>query len=155
VLTENTTLSLLDNFEYYDQMGFFNDDFFWLKMYVERTTKIQHRNEIIKLFTKINTSYANYCITQLTEQDKSKKRMCWMYPWQPVIDLQERKIIHCAYHNFTNELVFDCNESNIELLINNKLFRCMSMPQYCEDCYLYNRDDRFNLTNKKSNMVVI
>jgi len=130
VLDEVTTKSLLNNYDYFDYIGIFNENNFWLKMYVERESINNHKNDIIKLFSHIKTSYANHCINQLQKYNKLKQKMCSMYPWMPVIDLDDKVIIHCAYHNFSNRIYFDCTEYNLGLLINRRLFR-LSNPQYC------------------------
>jgi len=151
VLDKITTSSLLNNFEYFDKtLDLFNEDKFWLKMFVERSQENSHKTEIIQLFKKINTDYAKYCIKQLTIDDKLSRRICALYPFLPTINLNTKKIIHCAYHNFHNQYQYDVTDDNLKKLIHNKLFNKYS-PDYCNDCYLYNRDNRLSIINKKSN----
>ena len=152
VLNKSTTNALLDNFEYFNEMGLFNEDKFWLKMFVERSITNDHTNQIIELFEKIDTSYAHYCITQLTVDDDFSQAICSIYPWQPVINIENKKIIHCAFHNFSNQILVNCTDENMIKLINNDLFRTTDLRLYCKNCYLYNRNkNRFKSIRHKQN----
>lgn len=141
VSSPETVHSLLENFEYYDDMGLFSK-YFWHKLFVDRTLQLTHKEDLIELYTKMGSSKSKYYADKLESPiDKGKRNVCSKYPWQPVIDVERGKIIHCAYHQYNNQIEVDATAQNLNLLTSNKLFLNSSID-YCNSCYLYNDDYR-------------
>lgn len=148
-----STSSLLENFDYYNKFGLFNENDFWLKLYVQRTIAIadKHLADTIKLYDKINTSSTMYRKYRLTNIDKQARTICKHVSWLPAIDIVDKKILHCAYHNFTNRIEYKCNLENLNKLINKTLFQNID-ASYCDSCYLYNENFDCLSAKNKSNM---
>lgn len=152
VLDAGSTSSILKNFDYYKSIGLFNEENFWLKLFVNRTVGVinQHLTDSIKLYDKINTSQAMHCKYRLTNIDKEPQTICKHVSWLPAIDIVDKKILHCAYHNFTNRIEYECNSENLDKLINKTLFQNIDAP-YCDTCYLYSDYSDCLSKNNKAN----
>jgi len=138
VSTERTVQSLLDNFEFYKEEGLFSEHF-WHKLFVDRTTKFTHKKDLIKLYEKIGTDQSNYYADKLKMPiNKELRKFCSKHPWQPCIDLDRNKIIHCGYHQYNNQVEEQITDYNLTRLIKNNLFK--SDISYCDSCYLYSDD---------------
>jgi len=126
VLNEDTTESLLNYKE--DLIEFYNKDYFWLKPFVERTKPNNHINKMLEV---LNSEFYNdrYLKPKLLD-----RKMCSLYPWLPSIDLEEKHIIHCAYHNFGKTIHYDVNSINIEKLVSKNLFK-LNDVKYCKNCF--------------------
>jgi len=152
VLDKVTTVSILENYEYFEQFGLFNEDNYWLKMFVPRSNDIdaEHIAHIIKLCTKLDTNYSNFCKQQLTTMDDDARLTCMYTSFLPSIDIEDKKILHCAYHNFTDRYEYECTSENLDRLINKTLFKDITAT-YCEDCYLYYTAPEFLKAPNKQN----
>lgn len=151
VLSEQTTKSLLYNFDRYEK--FFNEDKFWLKLFVERSTINNHKKDIIELFQRIDSEYAKFNIERMGAIDTFAQTVCAKFPWLPCISLEDKKIIHCAYHNFTDTVEKDVTLENLDLLVNKRLFYDHTAP-YCQNCYHYHHDPLFLMRTNKSNQQI-
>ena len=69
----------------------------------------------------------------------------------PGIDVVDKKIVHCAYHNFTNRIEYECTSENLEKLVNKTLFKDITGETYCDTCYLYSQDSEFLSQPNKAN----
>lgn len=152
VLTYGTTKSLYDNFEHFRARGLFDESRFWLKNYVDRTNplSLEHKRLLSLLYNKIGTSYAKYSAAQLSKENEIAKAVCKKISFLPVINLETNKIVHCAYHNFTEQLEKELTQENLDLLLTKQLF-FNDNPSYCENCHLYFDDYRFLMKKNKSN----
>ena len=149
VLDNNATDALLKYKDFY--ADFYNKDKFWLKLYVERTTPNTFKDKTTKLFNIIDSDYGRFNILRLNHENKFARGVCSKIPWLPCIDLEDREIIHCAYHDFTNRVSKPLNKENLEQLISGKLFVFDKQPEYCKTCYHYYDDPLFLLEPNKSN----
>ncbi len=138
VSTARTVTSLLENFDYFRVMGLFSEHF-WHKLFVDRTMKFTHKKELVELYEKMYTNQSNYYVEKITKPiNKKMQYFCSKHPWQPCVDLQRNKIIHCAYHQYNNQVEVDITKENLNRLVDNTLFN--KDIKYCDTCYLYDED---------------
>jgi organic radical activating enzyme len=77
--------------------------------------------EMIKEFSNMDNNFYNNIL-----------KFCNRYPYSSLIDLVDYKIKHCCTKHINNpEKIL--NEENIELLLNDKLFKNVSL-KYCDNC---------------------
>jgi len=152
VLDERTVRSILENYEYFEEYGLFNKNKFWLKQYVPRNGKFtpEHKADLLALYSKINTTQSKYCTTQLMVDNNNAREVCKKVSFLPGIDIIDRKLLHCSYHNFTDRITYDCTKTTLTKLVNKTLFKDEA-GAYCDQCYLYFRDADFLAANNNSN----
>jgi len=149
VLDKNTTDALLKYKDFYSD--FYDEDKFWLKLFVERTFSNTFKEKTTKLFKNINSEYAKFNIDRLNNKNTFGKDVCSKIPWLPCIDIEDEKIIHCAYHDFTDRITKKLNAENLIKLIDGKLFVSDGQPSYCKECYHFYDDPLFLMRVNKSN----
>jgi len=142
VLNEDTTNSLINFKEQLKEL--FDPRFFWLKAFVERSTKNDHLQKMLQV---LNSDY--YRDVYLNNHDLHRK-ICSIYSWLPCIDVQDSKIVHCAYHNFVNRLEFDLTETNITKLVQKTLFK-ESSPSYCQNCFNFSMNSSILMSKSPIN----
>lgn len=152
VLDEITVQSLLDNYDYFEQEGLFNEEKFWLKQFVSRTGIFnpQHKENLLALYKKLGTFRSEYCTKQLTILDIEAQEICKKVSYLPSVDIIDKKIIHCLFHNFTNRIEYACTEDNLYKLVNKTLFENIDSP-YCDQCYMYQRNTKLLKSKNNTN----
>jgi hypothetical protein len=151
VMTENTTRSLLEYPEQYAHM--INSDKFWFKMFVERKLGVStsHVRMMREFYNNNDVLHADYYKKMLTfPADKFARAVCAKSPFLPCIDLVNDKMIHCAYHNFTDDMSVTLTEDNLRGMVNKRLFMKES-PSYCDSCNDYYHDPHFLMRKNRSN----
>lgn len=151
VLDEITTNSIIDNYSYFKEYGLFDEDNFWLKLFVERTYKNSFKSSLIKLLSLVDSDSSRHNIKRINGSDEFSRKVCSCNPYLPCIDLVDKKIIHCAYHNYTDVTSVDLTKENINKLIKGRLFTGV-YPKYCDSCYHYFDDPLYLMKNKGSNI---
>jgi len=145
VLNKETTHSLIDHKE--ELLELYDKKYFWMKPFVERSIKNDYINEMVGL---LDTDF--YRERYFTPKMFDRK-VCSVYSWLPCIDMEKKKIIHCAYHNFTNTIEYDLSEKNIEELVNKTLFKS-AQPTYCENCFGFSASPKTLMTTSRINRIV-
>jgi len=142
VLNKETTKSLLEYKE--DLHELYDKRYFWLKAFVERSTKNDYIEDMLKVLD------TNFYKERFNNPKMFDRKVCSKYSWLPCIDTEKKKIIHCAYHNFTNTIEYELTSENIEKLVNKNIFKSAN-PQYCDYCYGFSNSPMLLMTTPRIN----
>ena len=145
VTTENVVNSLLDNYEFFEDLGIFNDSFWFKTMNAKTHSAINFKENLIKFYDKIGKTNELYGII---EEDDKKRRCCAKYPYMSSIDFEDKKFLHCNAHSIICERK-ELSKENVDLNLKGKLF---NYNDYCSKCYVYNNnlvETIFRRTNVK------
>ena len=142
VTTEKTTRSILENMDYFRDMGLFTDKFF-IKIMNQKTHDIsKYWYNVFELYTRLNDEYhINMALAFINKNKKPydiKRNICMKNPPHCFIDFESDEIGHCAvlFHK-SKRAVF--NPENYVKLMKGELFDACD---YCSGCYNY--DDGLN-----------
>lgn len=135
VTTEKTITSLLNNFEYFQQFGLFQKNF-WYKLMNPKKISITGFEEKLKtFFKKINDKHSyNMVEGFLKNIDYSyQKRLCSINPPHPTIDLETNEYCHCGTY------LMKCKRYNIssEIIRRNMICELFEYEDYCKSCYVF------------------
>ena len=141
VMTKRTTKSLVDNWDYFKDIGLFRDNFFYKMMNHKSDETISSYVDDLSTFYKRmdNQYYKRMLISyQLDGYLKSERLLCQKYSPNPFIDIQRRELGHCAINvNVSVKVPF--SEQNLHKLMRGEL----SENDYCKSCHSFdNGKDR-------------
>jgi MoaA/NifB/PqqE/SkfB family radical SAM enzyme len=152
VTTELTTKSLIENWEYFEDMGMFRDNFFYKLMNHKSILSInKYFDYLIELYLKIDNVYFQrmllhyYLNTKKSTYLKERKLRCQKYSPNPFVDLQTKQLGHCAI-NIQQSNKVDFSKENLKKLMNGEL----SENSYCEKCYSFDNGKNRSATNNRS-----
>jgi hypothetical protein len=138
VSTEKTIDSILNNFDYFKDNGFFEERF-WFKIIVPKSYTINFTKKLKNFYKRLN-DYQNYTWelfrldNQIGKKDcKSFRNFCAINPPQPFVDFEKKQLVHCGV---VSEIAkrFSFTAENAELNMKCSLF---SFEEYCKNCYVY------------------
>jgi organic radical activating enzyme len=148
VTTDTTTHSLLANWNYFEKQGLFRPNFDYKIMNHKSQTDIKHyAYDLIKLYTKLNNVYFKKMITHYFTPSfmKEEKKLCQKWSPNTYIDLQTRKLGHCAMNVLTSNKV-DFTKENLLMMVNGEL----SENDYCKKCYSFDNGKNRSMWNNRS-----
>jgi hypothetical protein len=97
VTTETTTKSLLDNWEYFDNMGLFKRNFFYKIMNAKTHSIENYSGELMYFFHKLNDPYSTKMVEEfVTEGGVDQKYLCSKNSPNPFVDFDTKELGHCA-----------------------------------------------------------
>lgn len=135
VCTENVVTSILQNFEYFKDLGMLSDKF-WYKIMNNKThSSLKFMKKVEEFYKKLKRENELYGIYD-TQENVLKRKMCSKYPYMTSIDFESKKLLHCNANSIICER-YDVTKENIDASINGNLFPYSS---YCEGCYVFNND---------------
>lgn len=153
VMTERTVNSLIENEDYFRDI--IESPNFWFKTYVERGVWLSTDHvELLKDFylKHKHVWLADHYMERLKFRDERLSvAVCAKSPFLPVIDMEDERIIHCAYHNFTDRITRNITEKNLSNLVKKSLFKYDEQPEYCKKCHHYYDDPIFLMKDNRSN----
>jgi len=148
VVTSNQTIiSILNNFEYYKELGLFESRF-WYKILINKTNSIkQFYQKLKEFYIKINQDdlQSNLDMIQYFKDDNnlniSKKMLCAKNSPQPAIDFESKELLHCS--NFLNKTKrAKLTSINCQKQLDMELF---NLGSYCKECYTFDySSDKIN-----------
>ncbi len=157
VTTEKTITSLMNNYEYYKELGLFENQF-WYKILVKKVHSIESFTQPLidfyKLINqsdlKVNLQYIKYVNGDI---DPNRYRtMCAINSPLPGIDLETKELMHCCCDiKRTSRVPF--NADNVQSLLDMKLF---NKNVYCDECYAFDDSPykiKCMLETKKKNYI--
>ena len=133
VTTENVTNSVLNNFEYFQELGLFSDKFWFKTMNAKTHSAITYKETLVHLYRKLNRANEIYGVL---DEDEAKKKVCAMYPYMTSVDFEDKKFLHCNAHSIICDKK-ELTKENVELNLKGQLFK---YSKYCETCYVYNNN---------------
>ena len=144
VTTEKTIDSLLNNYQYFEKIGMF-DEIFWYKILIDKTFSIDgFYNKLKEFYNKINHKDSQYHLERIQyfldgkDCNISKKALCAINSPQPGIDFETKEILHCsAFVNKTDRVNF--NNINCQKVLDMELF---NLRDYCKTCYVFDWTDK-------------
>jgi len=153
VTTKNTIQSLMENWDYFDDMGMFRENFFYKLMNHKSQYKIdEYFDDLCEFYLKIGDVYFQRMLIhyyakkmfQKSMYDDSKK-LCQKYSPNPFIDFETKKLGHCAI-NVNQSIKVDFNKDNLIDLVYGKL----SENDYCKKCYTFDNGKNRSMLNNRS-----
>jgi organic radical activating enzyme len=141
ILAENTTKSLLYNYDYYKKIGLFNNNFYF-KMLVNKTIDCyNYINLVEELLNKISLDtgrsfdFAKTVIERVknNNHDLKLKRSCIAFPYNMFIDFETNQIGHCTMVTSKTK-TYPLTKQNIERNLKGLLF---TEDEACKNCYMY------------------
>ena len=147
VTTELTTISLIENWVYFENMGMFRDNFFYKIMNHKSNTDIgNYFNELFRLYVKLKNRYFLKMMIHYLDKSvmKNEKLLCQKYSPNTYVDLQTKQLCHCAMNvNLSNKVEF--SKENLNRLMNGEF----SENSYCAKCYSFdNGKNRSEINNR-------
>jgi hypothetical protein len=141
VSTEKTVKSILDNFEYFKEIGLFTDKFFIKIMNQKTHSIIPFLKDISLLYHKLKDKYHIDMIRSISNSAYDNKRMCCMRnPPHSFIDFEKKQLGHCAIFFDRSKTVDFSKESLNKLLVCDLFKDC----DYCFNCYNFDNGlDKF------------
>jgi hypothetical protein len=152
VTTQITTHSLLSNWKYFEDMGLFRPNFFYKLMNHKSNSSINNYfGDLCTLYRRLNDVYCQRMLIHYYAERRfnhspyaDKKELCSKWSPNIYVDLQKRKIGHCAMNL----------EKTVEVSFNEKNLLDMSRGLYkdpcCEDCYSFDNGKGRSLLNNRS-----
>ena len=97
--------------------------------YPEIVKKLEHKNTMWKAFNGRSKEF-----TDIIQADEIDRKMCAAFPMVPVINFEEKHIVHCS-KKFANNTelskTFELTQENIDKMMNFQLFK---YENYCKTC---------------------
>lgn len=97
--------------------------------YPEILKKLDHKNTMWKAFNGRSKEF-----TDIIQADEIDRKMCAAFPMVPVINFEEKHIVHCS-KKFANNTelskTFELTQENIDKMMNFQLFK---YENYCKTC---------------------
>ena len=97
--------------------------------YPEIVKKLDHKNTMWKAFNGRSKEF-----TDIIQADEIDRKMCAAFPMVPVINFEEKHIVHCS-KKFANNTelskTFELTQENIDKMMNFQLFK---YENYCKTC---------------------
>jgi hypothetical protein len=142
VTTEKTVDSILNNFSYFKNNGFFKNKF-WYKIIVPKSYDITFLKKLYVFYDLLN-SYQNYkwellrLNAEINNIDhQCFKNFCAINPPQPFVDFERKQLVHCGVVS-ERGVRFPFNKLNAELNLRSSLFK---FADYCNTCHVYDYND--------------
>ncbi len=91
--------------------------------------KLDHKNTMWKEFNGRSPDF-----TDVIQADEIDRKLCASFPMVPVIDFEERHIVHCSKKFANNKELsktFELTQENIDKMMNFRLFK---YENYCKTC---------------------
>jgi organic radical activating enzyme len=135
VTTENTTKSLIQNFEFYEKNGFLQSHFFYKLMNMKTHTIKNYLDEIKILYSKLNDEFHISMIDGFINKNNIVKKL-WCSKNSPniFIDLETRKLGHCAV-SISKTKTIEYSDKNFISLFKGELFD--NYDECCRQCYVF------------------
>lgn len=140
VTTERTTRSLLENWEYFQELGLFKSNF-WFKLMNPKVKDIHgYETELKELFSRLGDTNSVNMIEGFEDKrnfDKERK-LCAMNPPQPFFDFEEEMFGHCGTYLIPSRR-FAPTKENFQQNLKCSLF---NYEDYCKNCYTFDSGDK-------------
>lgn len=158
VTTQNAIKSLLTNFDYYKNEGFF-DDKFWYKIMNPKISGVESFIDDVELFYKklkkiSSQPYIDFTLERLneiknpSERGLALKKLCCLNSPLPTINFETKELVHCgAFLEHSKRYKF--SEDNFNQHLKCNLFK--DFYQYCKDCYIYTNGKPKSIISCKNN----
>lgn len=153
VTTESTTSSLLTNWNYFESIGLFKENFFYKLLNHKSSMSIaKYFDNLCKLYLKLGDVYFQRMLIYYYALDMFNKTMyngtkalCQKYPPNIYVDLQEKQLGHCAMNvNLTTKIGF--NKENLQRMMKGEF----SDDPCCKGCYSFDNGYGRSETNNRS-----
>lgn len=143
VTTYKTIKSLLENYDYYKNLGLFSNKF-WYKLMNPKTNSIEYflpsiKDFFVKLKNEQSHDYTKYTLDRIDflinrEKNFNIKKLCGMNSPLPTINFETKELIHCgAFLKHSRRYKF--NKESFNRHLECSLFTLFE--QYCKDCYIF------------------
>jgi len=167
VLDEITINSLINYFDYYEELGLFNTNNIYFKIITPKTIIIN--DELINKYTifydklkdiykdRTNNIFNDYFFIN-KKQNINIKNVCSKISSMQFIDLDNKKIGQCSMDIDKSEFL-DINSNNIIKTIKGLLFNLNDSTNCCNNCIKFNTDsinillDRYKYTPEFYNII--
>jgi MoaA/NifB/PqqE/SkfB family radical SAM enzyme len=149
VMTEPTTKSLVENFNYFKEMGLFEPHFFYKLMnHKSRISIDNYKDNLINFYGEIKDKYfINMILSTVLKTHYNRERLsCGKYPPNSFADLETKQLGHCAV-NVNQSDKWEFNKENLNKLINGELYR---ERDYCKTCYSFDNGKNRGPNNNRS-----
>jgi len=141
ILTENTTNSLIDDFDYFLNYGLMTNNFYFKILVSKVISCDSYIAKIDKLFTLLqektnrNISFQRQVIERIKDkkEDLTLKKICASFPYNVYLDFETMQLGHCTMITSKTK-TYPLNKSNIEKNLKGQLF---GLDDACEVCKLY------------------
>lgn len=153
ITTYYTTLSLLSNWDYFEEMGLFRSNFDYKIMNHKSNDDIKiYFDELCDLYSRLDNVYFQrmllhfYSIKRFKYNTfNEKKKLCSKYPPNIYIDFQDKKLGHCAMNvNMSHKVEF--NKENLH----NMMYGQFQNADYCKLCYSFDNGKNRSVLNNRS-----
>jgi hypothetical protein len=149
VTTESTTKSLLTNWNYFEEMGLFRDNFFYKLMNHKSRMGIQsYYGDLVNLYNRLGNKYFSSMLVhhRIPTYLKQEKLLCESLSPNPFIDIQDKKLGHCAI-NIKSSDKWDFSRPMLELF---RIGLHATDHKYCKDCYSFDYGRNRTKDNNRS-----
>ena len=103
--------------------------FKYKQFHPEVIKKLDHKNTMWKEFNGRSPDF-----TDVIQADEIDRKLCASFPMVPVIDFEERHIVHCSKKFANNKELsktFELTQENVDKMMNFQLFK---YENYCKTC---------------------
>lgn len=148
VTTEKTTKSLLNNWKYFKDIGLFQDKFYYKLMNHKSNINIDsYYDDLTKLYFRLDREYEQRMLLSYKVKNflKVERKCCQKFSPNPFVDLQEKKLGHCAI-NINDSVKADFSKDNLRKLMNGEL----SENTYCQKCHAFDDGNGRGIENNRS-----
>ena len=147
VTTKNTIRSLMDNWQYFDDMGMFKENFFYKLMnHKSQYTIDAYYDDLFKFYGSINNTYFQKMLIhwKLNTYLNFQKCLCKKFSPNLYVDFQTKEIGHCAMNvNLTTKVEF--NKNNLDYMMKGYY-----NDPCCEKCYSFDHGSGRSMLNNRS-----
>jgi len=141
ILTENTTNSLIDDFDYFLNYGLMTNNFYFKILVSKVISCDSYIAKIDKLFTLLqektnrNISFQRQVIERIKDkkEDLTLKKICASFPYNVYLDFETMQLGHCTMITSKTK-TYPLNKYNIEKNLKGQLF---GLDDACKVCKLY------------------
>jgi hypothetical protein len=153
VTTQYATLSLLNYWDYFEEMGLFKPNFFYKLMNHKSQVDIKlYFDELCDLYSKLNNVYFQRMLIHYYSKKRfshtiynEKKALCSKYPPNIYVDFQDKILGHCAMNvNLSHKEPF--NKENLHNMMEGKYIGA----KYCDLCYSFDNGKNRSILNNRS-----
>lgn len=161
VTTTNTLKSIMNNFDYYNDIGLFGDNIIY-KMLINKTETSIVNSELFGDFYKLITGNSTNINRSLGLVDRFffsekelniKRSYCGIMAYNLFLDIEKDVLGHCSLYYSRSKCV-SINEENINKLKSHKLFK---KEKYCDVCYWYKEYELLDIikNNRRFNKYIL